>query len=319
MHRRSNAAGLLPRAAIVAVVGADELGGSIAHKLAGRGRCAAVRLIDPAGGIAAGKALDIQQAGAVEGFHTRVTAHDDLDAAGGADVVVIAGPADGPAEAGDGDDAALAALRRLRVLARHAVCVCAGVGHRGLIGRAVAELGMPRRQVLGTAPAALQSALRAIVALELRCAAADVSVGVLGAPPDHLVVPWSAATARGCPLSHLLAPPRLARLRDRARLVWPPGPYALASVTARVCEAVAAGAGPRAVSCFTVLDGELGVRRTVAAVPVELGPTGVTRILEPALTARERVQLETALQAGQGQESLPWNGVDSAIPEARET
>ena len=308
MHRRSNAAGLSPRATIVAVVGADALGGSIAHKLAGRGRCAAVRLIDPAGGIAAGKALDIQQAGAVEGFHTRVTAHDDLDAACGADVVVLAGPADGAAaarrgpacreQAGGEDDAALAALRRLRSLARRAVCVCAGVGHRSLVGRAVTELGMPRQQVLGTAPAALQSALRAIVALELRCAAADVSVGVLGAPPEHLVVPWSAATARGCPLSHLLAPPRLARLRDRARLVWPPGPYALASVTARVCEAVAAGAGPRAVSCFTVLDGELGVRRTVAAVPVELGPTGVTRILEPALTARERVQLETALQAG---------------------
>ncbi len=295
---------------IVAVVGADELGGSIAHKLAGRGRCAAVRLIDPAGGITAGKALDIQQAGPVEGFHTRVTAHDDLDAAGGADVVVIAGPAGaaGPADgadasagedAGGAEDAALAALRRLRLVARHAVCICAGVGHRGLVGRAVAELGMPRRQVLGTAPAALQSALRAIVALELRCSAADVSLAVLGAPPERLVVPWSAATARGYPLGHLLAPPRLARLRDRARLVWPPGPYALASVTARACEAVATGAGPRALSCFTVLDGELGMRGTTAAVTVELGPAGVTRILEPALTVQEQVQLETALQAGQ--------------------
>ena len=305
---------------IVAVVGADELGGSIAHKLAGRGRCAAVRLIDPAGGVAAGKALDIQQAGPVEGFHTRVTAHDDLDAAGGADVVVLAGPAE-PAEragaagltgaagaadgadAGGGDDAHLAALRRLRLVARHAVCVFAGVGHRGLVGRAVAELGMPRRQVLGTAPAALQSALRAIVALELRCSAADVSLAVLGAPPERLVVPWSAATARGSPLAHLLEPPRLARLRDRARLVWPPGPYALASVTARACEAVAAGAGPRALSCFTVLDGELGVRRTTAAVTVELGPAGVARILEPALTVQEQVQLETALLADERQGS----------------
>ena len=117
----------IPRVSIVAVVGADALGGSIAHKLAGRGRCEEVRLIDPAGGIAAGKALDIQQAGAVEGFHTRVTAHDDLDAACGAAVVVLAGPAGGP-DAGGG--AALAALQRLRLIARHAVCVCAGVAHR---------------------------------------------------------------------------------------------------------------------------------------------------------------------------------------------
>ncbi len=282
---------------IVAVVGADALGGSIAHKLSARGRCEAVRLIDPAGGIAAGKALDIQQAGAVEGFHTRVTGHDDLDAAVGAAVIVVAGPAGGP-DGGGGEDAALAALRRLRVIARHAVCVCAGVSHRRLIGRAVAELGIPRRQVLGTAPAALQSALRAIVALELRCSAADVSLAVLGTPPDHLVVPWSAATARGCALSHLLEPPRLARLRARAGLVWPPGPYALASVTARACEAVAVGAGRWALSCFTVLDGELGMRGTSAAVTVELGSSGVTRILEPALTAQEQVQLETALLAG---------------------
>ena len=128
------------------------------------------------------------------------------------------------------------------------------------------------------------------------------------------MVPWSAATARGCPLNHLLEPPRLARLRDRARLVWPPGPYALASVTARACEAVAAGAGPRALSCFTVLDGELGVRRTTAAVTVELGPAGVTRILEPALTVQERVQLETALQADEDQQSAVAR---SRLPKAR--
>ena len=48
-----------------------------------------------------------------------------------------------------------------------------------------------------------------------------------------------------------------------------------------------------------MLNGELGARRTTAAVTVELGPGGVTRILEPALTIQEQVQLETALLAGQ--------------------
>lgn len=279
---------------IAAIVGAGALGGALAHKLAARGRFAEVRLIDADAGTAAGKALDIQQAGAVERFDTKVAAHDHVDAAGGAAVVVIAGAAGGPA-AGDSGEAALSALRRLRLSARRAVWVCAGVSHRRLIGRAVAELPLPRRQVIGTAPAALQSALRAIVALELRCSPADVSLAVLGAPPEHLVVPWSTATARGCALGHLLEPARFARLRERARRVWPPGPYTLASATARVCEAIVAGAAPQGLSCFAVLDGELGARGASAAVTVELGRAGITRILEPSLTVQERVQLDTAL------------------------
>ncbi len=53
----------------------------------------------------------------------------------------------------------------------------------------------------------------------------------------------------------------------------------------------------RGLSVFYVLDGELGTRGTSAAVTVELGATGVTRVLEPELTVQERVQLETALLA----------------------
>lgn len=277
-------------------MGADTLGGAIVHKIAARGRFREVRLIDAAEGAAAGQALDVQQAGAVERFHTQVTAHAGLDAAVGAAVIVLAGAAR-PAPDG-GETAGLAALGRLHAVNRRAVFVCAGASHRRLVGRAVAELKIPRRQVIGSAPAALQSAIRAIAALEARCSAAEISLAVLGAPPEHLVVPWSEATARGFSLSRALDPPRLARLRERAHLVWPPGPYALASATARICEAVAAGPRLRGAACSVVLDGELGARGVPAAVTVELGPAGVSRILEPALTGQEQTRLETALLAG---------------------
>ncbi len=62
----------------VCILGAGELGGSVAHALARGERVRRVRLIDEAGTIAAGKALDIQQAGAVEGFHTVVEGTNDL-------------------------------------------------------------------------------------------------------------------------------------------------------------------------------------------------------------------------------------------------
>ena len=184
---------------IVAVLGAGTLGGSIAHKIAARDRFNEVRLIDPAQGVAGGKALDIQQSAAVERFGTRVTAHGELDAAAGADAVVLAdtaGSMDGPHDA-DGGEQALETLRRLYRFNRRAFIICGGVLHRRVVERAVAELAISRRRVIGAAPAALQSALRAIVAVELRCPPGDVSLAVLGRPPEHLVIPWNEATVRG--------------------------------------------------------------------------------------------------------------------------
>ena len=283
---------------IVAVLGAGELGGAIAHKLASRGRCNEIRLIDPSAGIAAGKALDIQQSAPIERFGTRVTAHADVGAAAGADAAVLADTA------GDGDDgerdaggAALETLRLLHRFNRRAVIICAGPGHRPVVERSVAELEIPRRRVIGAAPAALQSALRAIVAVELRCSPADVSLAVLGRPPEHPVVAWSEATARGYALSRLLDAAALARLQATLQQVWPPGPYALASATARLCETVLGQAGTKGLACYAVLDGELGARGIAAAVTVELDAGGVARIVEPTLSGRELVQLQTALAA----------------------
>ena len=133
----------------------------------------------------------------------------------------------------DGGEQALETLRRLYRFNRRAFIICGGVLHRRVVERAVAELAISRRRVIGAAPAALQSALRAIVAVELRCPPGDVSPAVLGRPPEHLVIPWNEATVRGYALSRLLDAPTLARLQAQARLVWPPGPYTLASATAR--------------------------------------------------------------------------------------
>jgi len=62
---------------IVAVVGAGALGGATAHTLASRSGAREIRLIDAAGDVAAGTALDIRQAGPVESFDTVVVASRD--------------------------------------------------------------------------------------------------------------------------------------------------------------------------------------------------------------------------------------------------
>ena len=75
---------------LIAVIGGGPLGGALAHKLAGRSRVAEVRLIDPDGRVADGKALDILQASPIEQFSTRVTSAASIPAAAGADAIVLA-------------------------------------------------------------------------------------------------------------------------------------------------------------------------------------------------------------------------------------
>ena len=276
----------------IAILGAGSLGGALAHKLAGRDRVRAVRLIDPVSGVAAGKALDIQQAGPVERFDTRVTAATEIDAVIGAAAVVVTGPADRPEEDWQGE-AALALLGRVAGLTRRAPIVCAGASQGPLVAIGVQQLGIDRLRIFGSAPGALVSGLRALVALEAGVSPGEVAINLLGVPPAHPVVPWNSATICGYPLEDTLSPPQLARLRDRVAQLWPPGPFVLASAASRVVEALVAGGARRTFTCFV---GEsAGDRPGAQSVGVTLGPGGIKKILPATLSRVEQVRLDNAL------------------------
>ena len=277
---------------VIAIIGAGTLGGALAHALALQDVCREIRLLDEAGDVASGKALDIRQAGSIEGFRTRLVADSSPAAAAGTDVVVLTGPVAASDTEWD-DESGLVRLRQVAAVNPRAVFVCAGAGHRRLVEHGVTEAGLDRRRVLGSAPEALRAAVRAIVALEVGCPASEVALTVLGTPPRHVVVPWSQATVGGASLESCLAAPRLSRLRIRVSRLWPPGPYALAAAAARVAAALVTGSGRRS-SCFVMTDGELGVRRQALAAPVELDAAGVKRIVPPSLSVRERGELEAA-------------------------
>src|SRR6476661_2359366 len=74
----------------VAIVGAGELGGALAHVLARRDAARTIRLIDDRGRVAEGKALDIAQAAPVEGFATALSGSTDWAAGAGARVIILA-------------------------------------------------------------------------------------------------------------------------------------------------------------------------------------------------------------------------------------
>jgi malate dehydrogenase len=275
----------------VVILGAGELGGTLAHVLARSNAASAVRLIDDAGQVAPGKALDITQAAPIEGFATRISGHVDLGAPFSAGVVVLADRARGGEWQGD---EALLMLKRLRNAAGSSVLICAGASQREVVHRGVVELGFARRQLFGTAPEALAGALRAIVAIEADGSPRDVTLTVLGVPPDQTVIPWDEGTIGGFAATSVLDQTTRRRIAARVGPLWPPGPIALAAAAAKAIVAVLSGFR-LTISAFVAPDHSAGQRFKSAALPVRLGLDGVTPIEDVRLSAHERVALENAI------------------------
>jgi malate dehydrogenase len=279
--------------ASVAIIGAGALGGAVAQALAARDTVRRVLILDAAAGVAAGKALDLLQSGAINRSHVRLEGTDDLSRAVGSSVCVIA-DRHGPPEAEWAGDEGLALLRRLLQWTADTPLVFAGASQSSLMLTARREHHVRRAALVGSAPEAYASAMRSMVALEAGCSPTEVSLAVLGLPPRGLVVPWSEAAVGGFALERTLTPVAITRLEARAPRLWPPGPFALGSAAARAVEAIVT-ASRQAVNILTVLDGEYGVRERLGSTPALLDGSGVATLRIPLLSTRERVLVETAL------------------------
>ena len=88
----------------ICVLGAGEIAGAAAHALARGERVSRVLLIDADGKVAAGKALDIQQSGAVDRFHVRLDGTDDVSRVAGCAAVIVADRVGRPSAEWQGDD-----------------------------------------------------------------------------------------------------------------------------------------------------------------------------------------------------------------------
>jgi len=288
----------------VAIIGAGDLGGAVAQALASRDSVGRILLIDTAANVAAGKALDIQQSGAVDGFRARLSATDDLSRVTGAAACVVADRFGPPAKEWQGEDG-LAMLGRLEPYLSGSPIVFAGAQQTDLMLRAGRELGVHRRRLIGSAPEAFASAVRSIVALEARCSPAEVMLAVLGTPKRHMaeappgseggwVVPWSEASIGGYALERVLSQVQLTRIEARAACLWPLGPYTLGAAAAVAAEALVTSSRRR-LSALTLLGGELGVRNRMGALPVLLNSHGIADVRVPTLNTRERVLVDTSL------------------------
>ncbi len=275
---------------IVAIVGAGPLATALASTLAARGRVRHIRLIDDAGTVAAGKALDVRQSTPVLGSDVSIDATADVAAVTDADVIVIADTHGAPAAEWEGE-LGLALLGRLAAANTRAPIVCAGARQASLVERGVTEVRLPWTRILGSASIAFDAAARAVVAEAADTAPRAVALGLAGLPPERLVVGWSASSIDGVPAETRLAPGVLASATRRMTAAWPPGPFALATAAAVLLEHLDEAAV--AMLPAIVATPAQGHRAGIALVRV--GPSGVLHAAEPSLSPFERIALDNAI------------------------
>lgn len=239
--------------ATVAILGAGPLGGSSAFALASAGSCGRIVIVDEARDVAAGKALDVAQAGPLTGSDTRLFGTDRIEDAAGADLVVLADRAGGAGEWQG--EAGLAQLARLRQVNPDAAILLAGVSQAWLAERAVIELEVAPGHVAGSAPLALEGGCRTLVGAAAGASPLDVALGVVGRPPRTWLPVWEHATVAARPLEQLLDAPALRVLDARCRVLWPPDVQALASAAAAVAGAWLARSR-RTLTCLAVVPPE---------------------------------------------------------------
>jgi len=289
----------------ISIIGAGNVGATAAHWAAIRG-LGDVVILDVVEGIPQGKALDLSQAGPVDGFSVSITGSNDYDDTAGSDVVIMtAGLARKPGMSREdllAKNVAIVKSCIAEAVKRSPDCVLIVVTNPidAMVYTAYKVSGLPRERVIGMAGVLDSARYRTFLARALDVAPRDVSAMVMGIHGDNMLPLARLANVSGVPVTDLLPADKIEAIVKRtqtggAEIVgllktgsafYTPG---LAAV--EMAEAVLTDSR-RVLPCAAWLDGEFGFSGCFLGVPVVLGEGGIRRIVEFPLTAEERAAME---------------------------
>lgn len=294
----------------ITVVGAGNVGGTVAQRLAEK-NCYDLVLVDIVPGVPQGKALDLEQAGPINGYDSRVIGTNGYEATAGSVLAVITSGV--PRKPGMSRDELLVTnagivrgvVREIAARSPEAILILVTNPLDVMVHVALKTSGFPKARVLGMAGVLDSARFRSFIAAELGVSAAEVHAMVLGGHGDSMVPLLRYTTVAGRPLSDWLPKERLEALVQRTRdggaeivnlLKAGSAFYAPSAAAVEMVEAIL-NDQKRVLPCAALCEGEYGLRDVVVGVPVRLGSGGVEAILEYDLTAEERAALTRSADA----------------------
>ena len=291
------------------VVGAGNVGATCAQALAARDY-ADVVLVDIKEGLPQGKALDINQMGAVLGYEPRVTGSNNYDETAGSDVVVItAGLPRSPGMSRDdlvttNEKIVTDVTQKAIAQSPHAILVVVSNPLDAMCHVAKNVTGWPRERVFGMAGILDTARFSTFIAWQTHASVKDVTAMVLGGHGDQMVPVVSATTVGGIPLRALVADADIDAMVQRTakgggeivELLGTSAWYAPGAAAAQMVDAIMLDE-KRVLPCTAYLAGEYGIDGLYMGVPVKLGAGGIEQILELELSEDEQTMLNESADA----------------------
>jgi len=288
---------------MISIIGAGKVGSASAFNIL-RFRISDVVLIDVAGKLAKGEALDMMQAAPAIEFDGKVRGTHDFSEMDGSEVVVVTA---GAARKAGMTRLDLAAVNSdivktvVKEVVRYApecnlIIVTNPVDIMTYI--AYKESGFERNRVFGIGNTLDTLRFRSYIASELNVSREDIRALVIGEHGDSMVPLVEYATVSGIPIKDLLEKEQIEKIvnltkTSGADVIKLKGAttYAPAVVIAIIVDAVLRGRN-RVMGVSTFLQGEYGFSNISIGVPVILGKNGVERILELKLSAKANTQFK---------------------------
>ena len=301
----------------VTVVGAGNVGATVANVLATKGFASEIVLIDIKEGVSEGKAMDIMQTAHMLNFDTTVTGvtNDYAATAGSQVVVVTSGMPRKPGMSREdliGTNAKIvkSVVDQALKYSPDAIFVIISNPMDAMTYLTLKDSKLPRNRIIGQGGMLDSSRFRYYLAEALKKAGypatpTDVDGMVIGGHSDKTMVPLvSLATYRGIPVTELLSEDLIKEAVEATKvggatltkLLGTSAWYAPGAAAAALVEAIALDA-KKLIPCCVYLDGEYGEKDLCIGVPVVLGKDGMEKIVELKLAGDEKAKFDESVAA----------------------
>ncbi len=291
----------------VTVVGAGNVGATVANVLAHKDLVNEVVLLDIKGDFAKGKALDTWQQAPVDYYSTKVTGTSDYKETKGSDIVVIT--AGIPRKPGMSRDDLISTNAKIVVsvtnsilkYSKKAIFIVVSNPLDVMAFACLKAAKVDPSKVIGMAGILDTARYRAFLATELNVSPKDIQAVLMGGHGDTMVPLPRFTTVAGIPVTDMIKKSRLNQIVKRTqkgggelvKLMGTSAWYAPGAAAAQMVESIVKDDG-RIFPCSAWLTGEYGIKNMFLGVPVQLGKGGIKNIIELKLNSEEKKMLKTS-------------------------
>ncbi len=288
----------------VSIIGAGNVGATVAYSLAMRGVCHEIMLRDRNSDISMGKALDMSQAGNVARMHTVVkVAHEASDMKDSDVVVITAGSPRKPGMSRDdllmiNAEITKEVIQDVKKYAPDSIIIMVSNPLDVMTYVALKESGFPKERVIGMAGILDSARMAHFIFEKIGYGAGQIRASVMGGHGDSMVPLPKFSTVAGVPLTDVLSDEEIEEVVERTKhggaeivgyLKTGSAYYAPAKATALMVEAILKDT-KQIHPCAVYLDGHYGYEDVVSGVPVALGANGVEKLFEMTLNDKQKAQ-----------------------------